>query len=82
MSKDLRQIYARLAASTQRIACYALIAIAGTSMLVNMPLRADDYPSRPVQLIIPFAAAGPTDIVGRIMAAKMGQLLGTRNVMS
>ncbi len=40
-------------------------------------LRAEDnYPSRPVQLIIPFAAGGPTDIVGRIMGAKMGQLLG------
>jgi|SRR5579884_1232793 len=40
-------------------------------------LRADDnYPARPVQLIIPFAAGGPTDIVGRIMGAKMGQLLG------
>ena len=36
----------------------------------------DNYPSRPVQMIIPFAAGGPTDIVGRIMGAKMGELLG------
>jgi tripartite-type tricarboxylate transporter receptor subunit TctC len=34
------------------------------------------YPSRPVLMIIPFAAGGPTDIVGRIMSAKMGELLG------
>jgi tripartite-type tricarboxylate transporter receptor subunit TctC len=35
-----------------------------------------DYPSHPMQMIIPFAAGGPTDIVGRIMGAKMGELLG------
>ncbi len=35
-----------------------------------------NYPSRPVEMIIPFAAGGPTDIVGRIMSAKMAELLG------
>jgi tripartite-type tricarboxylate transporter receptor subunit TctC len=34
------------------------------------------YPTKPVHLIIPFAAGGPTDIVGRIMATKIGMLLG------
>ena len=42
---------------------------------------ADVYPSRPVHLIIPFAAGGPTDIVGRIMAAKMSTLLGQQFVV-
>jgi tripartite-type tricarboxylate transporter receptor subunit TctC len=37
---------------------------------------ADNYPSHPINLIIPFAAGGPTDIVGRIMGAKMGDVLG------
>jgi tripartite-type tricarboxylate transporter receptor subunit TctC len=32
-------------------------------------------------MIIPFAAGGPTDIVGRIMAAKMGALLGQQFVV-
>jgi tripartite-type tricarboxylate transporter receptor subunit TctC len=36
---------------------------------------ADNYPTRPINLIIPFAAGGPTDIVGRIMGARMGQIL-------
>ena len=49
--------------------------------LVSTTVRArDDYPSRPVKLIIPFAAGGPTDIVGRVMGAKMGQLLGQQFV--
>jgi tripartite-type tricarboxylate transporter receptor subunit TctC len=81
MSQNLRQICARLGASTKRIALYALAAIVMTLVLVNAAVRADDYPSRPVQLIIPFAAGGPTDIVGRIMAAKMGELLGQQFVV-
>jgi tripartite-type tricarboxylate transporter receptor subunit TctC len=39
-------------------------------------LAADNFPTRPVQMVIPFAAGGPTDIVGRIMSAKMGEILG------
>jgi tripartite-type tricarboxylate transporter receptor subunit TctC len=40
-----------------------------------------DYPTRPVRMIIPFAAGGPTDIVGRIMGAKMSQILGQQFVV-
>jgi tripartite-type tricarboxylate transporter receptor subunit TctC len=36
---------------------------------------ADNYPAHPINLIVPFAAGGPTDIVGRIMAAHMGEIL-------
>jgi tripartite-type tricarboxylate transporter receptor subunit TctC len=37
---------------------------------------AEDYPSRPIAMIVPFAAGGPTDVVGRIMADHMGRKLG------
>ena len=53
------------------LAALAAIALAGTAARA-----ADNYPTRPPQLIIPFAAGGPTDVVGRIMAGKMGQVLG------
>jgi tripartite-type tricarboxylate transporter receptor subunit TctC len=54
-----------------------LVAAVGVVALASTMVRAaDNYPSRPVQLIIPFAAGGPTDIVGRIMAARMSELLG------
>ncbi len=54
-----------------------------TSLLIaNLPTQAqDNYPSRPIRMIIPFAAGGPTDIVGRIMGAKMGQVLGQQFVV-
>jgi tripartite-type tricarboxylate transporter receptor subunit TctC len=57
---------------------YRLLATAFVSFVLASPsARADDnYRSRPVQLIIPFAAGGPTDIVGRIMAARMSEFLG------
>ena len=35
-----------------------------------------DYPTRAVTMVIPFAAGGPTDVLGRVMAARMGELLG------
>src|SRR5580693_7033519 len=43
--------------------------------------RADDYPSRPITMIVPFAAGGPTDVIGRLMAQYMGQALGQNVVV-
>jgi len=51
-------------------------ALAASALAVTTVQAADNFPSHPVQMIIPFAAGGPTDIVGRIMSAKMGEILG------
>ena len=37
---------------------------------------AGDYPNRPVKIVVPFAPAGPTDVVARIMAQKFTERLG------
>ena len=42
---------------------------------------ADDYPSRPITMIVPFAAGGPTDVIGRLLAQSMGQTLGQNVVV-
>ena len=52
-----------------------LAAIAGFA-LTSAPANAQDaYPSRPVRIVVSFSAGGPTDIVGRIFAAKLSELL-------
>jgi tripartite-type tricarboxylate transporter receptor subunit TctC len=60
----------------------SLIANMLAVVLISATAIADDaYPSKPIHMVIPFAAGGPTDIVGRIMANKMGALLGQQFVV-
>jgi tripartite-type tricarboxylate transporter receptor subunit TctC len=37
---------------------------------------AQNFPNRPVTMVIPFAAGGPTDVLGRVMAQGMSEALG------
>jgi tripartite-type tricarboxylate transporter receptor subunit TctC len=38
--------------------------------------QAPNYPDRPVKVIVPFAAAGPTDVMARLLAQKLSESLG------
>jgi len=40
------------------------------------PVRADEYPSHPIRLIVPFAAGGAADTVARIIGKRLGDALG------
>jgi tripartite-type tricarboxylate transporter receptor subunit TctC len=37
---------------------------------------AQDFPARALTMVIPFAAGGPTDLLGRVIAQRMGEILG------
>lgn len=50
--------------------------IVAVAMAAVAPVRADQFPSRPMTMIVPFAAGGPTDLIGRLMAQEMGKKLG------
>ena len=47
------------------------------AVLVAAPAYAQDaYPNKPITMIIPFAAGGSTDVIGRLVADGLRQLLG------
>jgi len=44
--------------------------------LASVPVRADDWPSRPIQMIVPFGAGGAADIIARLVGDKLAAALG------
>jgi tripartite-type tricarboxylate transporter receptor subunit TctC len=53
---------------------YAVIAAAS-------PANAQQYPGRPITMIVPFAAGGPTDVLARVLGQHMSQSLGQQIVV-
>ncbi len=58
-----------------------LAVIAAILSLQAAAAAVDSYPSKPVRLIIPFAPGGITDIIGRVIAIKLSERLGTQIVV-
>jgi tripartite-type tricarboxylate transporter receptor subunit TctC len=52
------------------------VAILATLLSVATSAHAQDYPKRPITMIVPFAAGGPTDVISRIVTGHMAQTLG------
>jgi tripartite-type tricarboxylate transporter receptor subunit TctC len=59
---------------TQIIALVAAVSVAAGGIACRAV--ADSFPSRPVKMILPFAAGGPSDVIGRIIADRMRVALG------
>jgi tripartite-type tricarboxylate transporter receptor subunit TctC len=57
------------------LATGSLAVLAGLSQFAA-PVHAQDYPTRSITMIVPFAAGGPTDVVARIVTGHMAQTLG------
>ncbi len=56
----------------------ALLAIA---LLAVLPVEAQEWPTKPVRMIVPFPPGGGTDTVARPLAAKLAQILGQQVVI-
>lgn len=57
------------------------VAVAAALTATTCHAQSGSYPSRPIRFVIPFAAAGANDIIGRMVGAKLGEVLGTPMVM-
>src|SRR5262249_25791371 len=60
-----------------RRSTFALFAFAS----LTAPVSAQSYPSKPITLIVPFAAGGPTDLMARIVGERMGKELGQQIII-
>src|SRR5450830_115734 len=57
-----------------------LAALAAAAWLAASPAHAEVFPDRPITMLVPFAAGGPTDVVARLIAIPMGKDLPANNL--
>ena len=56
---------------------FGVVAIAhGLALPAGGAAHAQEYPTKPIKMIVGFAAGGPTDVIARIMAPDMSAILG------
>jgi tripartite-type tricarboxylate transporter receptor subunit TctC len=58
------------------LAAVAVTAIAGVATSAGTASAQGNYPSKPIKLVVGFAAGGPTDILARVIGAGMSKVLG------
>jgi tripartite-type tricarboxylate transporter receptor subunit TctC len=61
-----------------------LTRLMGGAILVSLSIGAapsQEWPTRPVTMVVPFAAGGPADTVGRILAPGLSELLGQQVII-
>src|SRR5579864_5223888 len=67
------------------IKCRSFIGVAAASLLASVlvhdPAVSQIWPSRPMTMVVPFAAGGGADIMGRIVAARLSEILGQQVIV-
>ncbi len=58
-----------------------MMAVAALALAVGGAQAQSNYPERPITMIVPFAAGGPTDVVARIVGEHMSRTLGQQIVV-
>ena len=63
-----------------RRACWLLVGVAGMGLTIS-PSGAQNYPVRPVRVVIPFSPGGAADVPGRVLTQRMSEALGQQVVV-
>jgi tripartite-type tricarboxylate transporter receptor subunit TctC len=64
-----------------RNACTTLLKALGLVLALSAGAAAQDYPTKPVRLVIPFPPGGSNDVIGRLIATHLGERLGKQVVV-
>ena len=67
----VRAVFARAVLARAALA----LAVSGLAAFVS-PVIAQTYPNRPITIIVPFAAGGPTDVLARVLGERIRAALG------
>jgi tripartite-type tricarboxylate transporter receptor subunit TctC len=61
---------------------FARVLLPALALLISSATApAQGFPTKPLTMIIPFAAGGPTDVLGRVVAQRMGEILGQQVIV-
>ena len=55
--------------------------LVATLLAFGSQVNAQQFPDRPMTMVVPFAAGGPTDVLGRVVAARMSEVLGQQVIV-
>jgi tripartite-type tricarboxylate transporter receptor subunit TctC len=66
---------------SRRRASFAAVAALVAALLLPQIVHAQNYPNKPVRLILPFGAGGVADVTARLVTEKLGEKLGQRFVI-
>src|SRR6185369_17071268 len=79
--REIRMIRALFAVRKRTAFLLAFAAIAVSIDMTGQGARAEDYPSRIVNLVVAFPAGGGVDTVGRVVAQKLTEALGQQVIV-